>query len=251
MTRPFRTTAPYYARYRPAYPPELITRLAEAAGVDRDARVLDLGCGPGTVAIPFAARAGEVVAVDREPAMIAELRRVAPPNLVVIEGQAEDVDESWGSFRVATAGRSFHWFDAPFVLQRLTAVTPAVALLGDDSRDSEAQSLTLAIAAELIDAPSIARPKFRYEDILRAGPFSDVEVISVEVERTWTPDELIGMAYSTSAASLERLGDRREEFEARIRVELEPEYRERVGVDAVLGRLQATRGRRAGRQPRP
>jgi SAM-dependent methyltransferase len=240
VTRPFRTTAPYYARYRPAYPPELITRLAEAAGVGRDARVLDLGCGPGTVAIPFAAHAGEVVALDREPAMIAELRRVAPPNLVVIEGQAEDVDESWGSFRLATAGRSFHWFDAPFVLQRLTAVTPAVALLGDDSRDSEAQSLTLAIAAELIDAPSIARPKFRYEDILHAGPFSDVEVISVEVERTWTPDELIGMAYSTSAASLERLGDRREEFEARIRAELEPEYRERVGVDAVLGRLQAT-----------
>jgi len=251
VTRPFRTTAPYYARYRPAYPPELITRLAEATGVDRDARILDLGCGPGTVAIPFAAYAGEVVAVDREPAMIAELRRAAPPNLVVIEGQAEDVDESWGSFRLATAGRSFHWFDAPFVFERLTAVTPAVALLGDDSRDSEAQSLTLAIAAELIDAPSIPRPKFRYEDILRAGPFSDVEVISVEVERTWTPDELIGMAYSTSAASLERIGDRREEFEARVRAELEPEYRERVGVDAVLGRLQATRGRRAGRQPRP
>ena len=236
MTRPFRTAAPYYTRYRTAYPPQLIARLARATGIDRDARVLDLGCGPGTVAIPLAAHAGEVVAVDREPAMIAELRRAAPPNVVVVEGRAEDVDESRGSFRLATAGRSFHWFDAPFVLEQLTAVTPAVALLGDDSRDSEAQSLTLAIAAELMDAPAIQRPKIRYEDILRAGPFSDVEVISVEVERTWTPDELIGMAYSTSAASPERLGDRREEFEVRVRTELQSEYRELVGVDAVLGR---------------
>jgi methylase of polypeptide subunit release factors len=66
----FRAAAPYYLRYRPAYPPELIARLADAAGVNESARVLDLGCGPGTVAIALASYAGEVVAVDVEPAMI-------------------------------------------------------------------------------------------------------------------------------------------------------------------------------------
>lgn len=107
MERPFRTAAPHYARYRPAYPAELIRRIAQATGVDGTARVLDLGCGPGSLAIPLASYAKEVVAVDVEPEMIAELRRDAPSNVTAITGRAEDVDESWGRFRLATAGRSF------------------------------------------------------------------------------------------------------------------------------------------------
>ncbi len=236
MTRPFRTAAPYYVRYRPAYPSELIARLAQVTCLNQDARVLDLGCGPGSLAIPLAAYAREVVAVDREPEMLEELRRIAPSNLIAVEAAAEDVDERWGSFQLATGGRSFHWFDARLVLDRLSAITPVVALVGDDIRDSEAQSQTLAIAAELVEKQPVALTKFRYEDILRASDFSEIEVISAEAERSWTPDELIGMAYSTSAASPERLGARMSEFEDRVRAELNPHYRELVTVDAVVGR---------------
>ena len=55
--------------------------------MDRDARVLDLGCGPGTLAIPMAGFAGEVVAVDVEPEMLDQLRRAAPPNVTVVEAR--------------------------------------------------------------------------------------------------------------------------------------------------------------------
>jgi hypothetical protein len=65
---------------------------------------------------------------------------------------------------------------------------------------------------------------------------SEVETLTVEVERTWTPDELIGMAYSTSQASPERLVKRQLEFERRVRQELKPGYHEWVPVDAVIGR---------------
>jgi 2-polyprenyl-3-methyl-5-hydroxy-6-metoxy-1,4-benzoquinol methylase len=236
MERPFRTAAPHYARYRPAYPAELVARLTRATQVDRSSRVLDLGCGPGSLSLPLAAYAGEVVAVDAEPEMLVELRRIAPSNVIAIQARAEDVDESWGAFRLVTAGRAFHWFDAQHVLGRLAALTPALALVADEIGTSEAQMRTLRIAAELIEDPRIRRPAFRYTDILGSSAFSEVEVISVEVERTWTPDELIGMAYSTSAASPERLGARMVEFERRVRQELEPSYRERVSVDAVIGR---------------
>jgi SAM-dependent methyltransferase len=236
VNRLFRTAAPYYARFRPAYPPELIVRLVDAAGLTEDSRVLDLGCGPGTVAIPLAAYAGEVVAVDVEPEMIAELRRSAPANVTVVEGRAEEIDETWGSFRLATAGRAFHWFDAELVLDRLTALTPAVALLADDMGRSEVRRHVLRLAEQLIGGPSIERPKFRYAELLAASAFSDVETLSVAVERTWTADELIGLILSTSVGSPERLGDRRPEFEERVRQELPGEYRESVRVDAVVGR---------------
>ena len=238
MPRPFRTAAAYYVRYRPAYPPTLIARLAEATGLDRETRVLDLGCGPGSLAIPLAAHAGEVVAVDVEPEMISELSRSAPPNVTPVEARAEDVDEGWGSFRLATAGRAIHWFDASLVLDNLARITSTVALCADDSRESEAQTLALTLARELIDEEPRERskPTFRYVDILPTSPFSEVEVVSVEVERTWTPDDLIGFAYSTSSASPDRLGDRRAEFERRIRQRAESFYRERVSVSAVVGR---------------
>jgi SAM-dependent methyltransferase len=248
MERPFRTAAPHYARYRPAYPAELILRLVEATEVDTTVRVLDLGCGPGSLALPLAAYAGEVVAVDVEPEMIAELRRSAPANLIAITASAEDVDEDWGRFRLVTAGRAFHWFDAERVLARLATITPTLALVGDDIRDSEAQSLTLEIAAELIGEPPIEPPKSRgrhlprYEDLLRSSPFSAVQVISTEVDRTWRPDELIGLAYSTSVASPERLGKKMAAFEQRVRTELAPISHERLQVDAVVG-SQPDRGR--------
>lgn len=239
MTRPFKTSAAYYATYRPGYPPELIARLVEATEVDHDARVLDLGCGPGTIAIPIAAYAAEVVAVDREPEMLAELRRAAPLNVRAVEAQAEDVDESWGSFRLVTAGRSFHWFDAPLVLERLEQMTPAVALLGDFLHDSEIRLRALGIASELLGEPTTETRKFSYAGMLSASAFSDVEVISVSITRAWTPDALIGFVYSMSVSSPERLGTHRAEFEDRVHRELAGEHHERATSDAVIGRRAA------------
>jgi len=231
----FKGTAPYYARFRPRYPPELLDRLAERAGLDASSRVLDLGCGTGQIAVPLAAHSGEVVAVDPEPEMLAEIPDL--PNLRKVEARAEDVDESWGRFTLATIGRAFHWMDGPVVLERLARITPQLALVGDTLEESEAETSLLAVAREMFgDRPAMKQPTVRYVPALERSPFSDVEVMTVVTERTWTIDQLIGFAYSTSFASLARVGDRREEFERNVRARLKPFYRERVTVDAVLGR---------------
>jgi SAM-dependent methyltransferase len=232
----FRGAASYYARYRPRYPAELLARVAERAGLDGRGRLLDLGCGTGNVAIPLAAYVEEVVAVDIEPEMLAELRRAAPANVRTVEARAEDVDESWGVFRLATVGAALHWFDCGLVLGNLAKLTPAVALVGEPLR-GEAMTTLLAVSEELFGKrPEMRSGDVRYEEVLAESAFSAVETLSVEVERTWTPDQLIGLAYSTSFASAARVGDRREEFERVLRSRLEPFYRERVTVDAVLGR---------------
>jgi 2-polyprenyl-3-methyl-5-hydroxy-6-metoxy-1,4-benzoquinol methylase len=236
--RVFRGTASYYARFRPGYPAGLLERLAVRAGLDGSGRLLDLGCGTGNVAIPLAHRVEEVVAVDVEPEMLAELRHRAPSNVRTVEARAEDVDASWGAFRLVTIGAALHWFDSALVLSNLALLTPAVALLGETMQQSEAMSTLLVVAEELLgERPPMCNPTIRYYEALAASPFSELEQLSVEVERSWTPDELIGLAYSTSYGSLERIGDRRAEFERELRARLKPHYRERVTVDAVLGRL--------------
>lgn len=236
----FRGTASYYARYRPGYPPELLDELAAAAGLDGTGRLLDLGCGPGTIAIPLASRVEEVIAVDNDVEMLEELARAAPANVIAVEAAAEDVDGRFGTFRLVTIGRAIHWFDGSRVLRQLRSITPAVALLGDSLDDSEAMSALLEVARELLgERPPMRAPGIRYEQALAASPFSDVTELRVVAERTWTIDELIGFAYSTSFASPERVGDRRDEFEAALRARLRPEYRERLPVSAVLGRRPA------------
>jgi cyclopropane fatty-acyl-phospholipid synthase-like methyltransferase len=74
---PFEGTAAYYDRYRAPYAPETIEYLVSAFGLDDTARVLDLGCGPGTIAIPISRFVAEVLAVDLDPAMVVEGRRLA------------------------------------------------------------------------------------------------------------------------------------------------------------------------------
>jgi SAM-dependent methyltransferase len=232
----FRGTSQYYARYRPGYPAELIARVADRAGLDGTGRLLDLGCGTGNVAIPLAPYVEEVVAVDVEPEMLAEVRKAAPANVRTVEARAEEVDESWGAFRLVTIGAALHWFDSALVLDRLVPITPAVALLGEPMTQGGVMSTMLAVAEELLGKrPTMRSATIRFADALAASAFSDVEQLSVEVDRTWTPDELIGLAYSTSFASRARVGDRREEFAHDLRARLPPHVRERVTVDAFLG----------------
>jgi ubiquinone/menaquinone biosynthesis C-methylase UbiE len=68
--RRFRTTVPFYERYRLGYPDRLIQRVIAFTGLEPGDAVLDLGTGPGLLAIPFAAAGMRVSAADPEPDML-------------------------------------------------------------------------------------------------------------------------------------------------------------------------------------
>jgi ubiquinone/menaquinone biosynthesis C-methylase UbiE len=44
--------------------------VAARCGIDATHRILDLGCGPGQLALAFAPLAGEVLGIDPEPEML-------------------------------------------------------------------------------------------------------------------------------------------------------------------------------------
>ncbi|MEU7986470.1 hypothetical protein AB0B56_16520 [Streptosporangium canum] len=67
----FLGAAPYYQRGRLPYAPGLADTLAEALTLDGRGRLVDVGCGPGTLALGFAHLFGEIVGVDPDSGMTA------------------------------------------------------------------------------------------------------------------------------------------------------------------------------------
>ena len=73
--RRFRSAVPYYERFRLGYPERLIARVVALTGLAPGDAVLDLGSGPGLLAVPFAKRGMNVTAAEPEPQMLDAPRR--------------------------------------------------------------------------------------------------------------------------------------------------------------------------------
>lgn len=108
-------SAAYYARGRLPYPQELADALRDELALDGTGRLLDVGCGPGSVALLLASLFKQVVGVDADAEMVAEARREAARSNVTnadwVQLRAEDLPAGLGSFRVASFAQSFHWMD--------------------------------------------------------------------------------------------------------------------------------------------
>ena len=66
-----------------------------------------------------------------------------------------------------------------------------------------------------------ADPGFRnHESLLLDSPFSELERLGVIIRRTITADEVVGLAWSLSSSSPEKLGERTADFERELREEL-------------------------------
>ena len=120
--RRFRTTVPYYSRYRLPYPDSLIARVTEIVGLKPGDRVMDLGCGPGLLAIPFARMGMRVVGIDPEPDMLEAARTAASEAGVELDlrtGSSFDLPTDDKLFNLIVMGRSFHWMDGSATLLAL------------------------------------------------------------------------------------------------------------------------------------
>jgi SAM-dependent methyltransferase len=112
----FEGAAAHYRYGRPPYSPQLEAVLTEELGLDGSGRLLDGGCGPGTLTLRLARLFEQTVGLDPDPAMLAEGRRVAVeegiPNIRWVQALAEDLPEAApGPYRLVTFGSSFHWTD--------------------------------------------------------------------------------------------------------------------------------------------
>jgi len=108
-------SAAYYASGRLAYPAELAEALRRELGLDGSGRLLDVGCGPGSLTLLLAPLFAEAVGIDADAGMVAEATARSTANTRFLHMRAEDLPAGLGTFRVATFAQSFHWLDQPLV----------------------------------------------------------------------------------------------------------------------------------------
>jgi SAM-dependent methyltransferase len=227
----YRGTAPYYDRYRPPYPEALFADLRRRQPLTGSARVLDLGCGTGQVAVPLARHVKEVVAVDQEPESVAFGRAKTDAagltNITWVSGSAETVGVD-GPFELVTVGNAFQRLDRSLVAQRMMSwLAPGggVALLWGDSPWHGDQPWQVALAALFVEWMAKAGATDRvpagwdsaiqhdpHEQVLQRTGFDYVGKFEFAVAQAWTRETLAGFVYSTSFLNLEVLGERSQEF---------------------------------------
>jgi len=134
----FAGAAQHYTRGRLPY----AAGMAEAVRSELDpapgARLLDVGCGPGTVAIQLAGLFGEVVGVDPDEDMVREARRLVERaglgNVYLVNAPAEDLPLGLGVFDLVTFASSFHWMRREQVSATVRGMlTPAGQVLHVDT----------------------------------------------------------------------------------------------------------------------
>jgi SAM-dependent methyltransferase len=103
----FGAAAAAYAAHRPGYAQAAVRWALERAP---GRRALDIGAGTGKLSATLVSLGVEVVAVEPDPAMLAELRR-ALPTVRALPGSAEAIPLADASVDAVLAGNAMHWFD--------------------------------------------------------------------------------------------------------------------------------------------
>jgi SAM-dependent methyltransferase len=245
----FASTAEFYERYRPPYPPEFFRAVARGLALSRQHALIDLGTGPGVLARGFSPYAGRVVGVDPEPGMLAAARKAAAQagaDVTFLEGRAEDLPDTVGGFNVVTIGRALHWMDHNALgplFARLVAPYGAIVVCTSSSvRDGRnpwleeynATRRNWSDAALLRDADKGGRTHRELADVLGPAGFGVVETINVETMQEVRAKDLAWRVLTFSSSSPAALGDKVDAVLADIEARLMPFSRDGVLTETLV-----------------
>jgi SAM-dependent methyltransferase len=240
----FQRASQYYLNGRPTYPPLLAKRVSALIGLTRNHRVLDLGTGPGFLAVDFAPYAAEVTAIDPSPEMLSIARdnvARADGKITLVQGSSFDLDPRLGPFRLVTIGRAFHWMDRAATLQRLDEIVEpqgAVTLFLERYPDVPAnlwhKDFQSIVDKYSVDDPAkpLTRAAVGHTTILLASAFSQLEKIAVIEPRATPVERFVDRALSLASTWEGSPGSRTEDLAIELRHALE-----KYATDGVINEV--------------
>ena len=245
-----------YGRRAP-YPPELIERLVALA--PGRGRALDLGCGPGKLAIPLAETFGEVVAVDPSAPMIAAARAADAGrhgNIRWMQAFAEEAEFGDG-LDLAVAGAAIHWMDPAILFPRLAeALEPAAPIAIVDGDGPAETPWFEAYKAVIVGWVERLGGRYNSPEFVAAARAHEAWIDIQGREDFLTPcdmrlEDLVEGEHSRATWSRSRMGaERAAAFDADLRSTLEPHARD--GIVSFRSRTRLLWGRpRTSLRPSP
>lgn len=228
--RLFATTVELYRRYRPRYPRPFVEALAAELALGPEDTVLDLGCGPGFLAVALRPFTGRMIGMDPEPLMLeAMIEEAAAAGVMVeaLQGSSATLPQGLSDLKAVVMGRSFHWMDRSATLRLLEpmlAASGAIALCRSRPEPTTWSSVLEEIRHEFekdMEHPSRV-PRRDDRAILLESPLPALKEIEVPARQELDLEGIIGQSLTRSATSPGRLGARRPAFEQAIREGLAP-----------------------------
>jgi SAM-dependent methyltransferase len=252
----FATTVFLYEELRPPYPPSFFREAAQRLALGKQHALIDLGTGPGPLALGFAPYVGRLVGVDPEPAMLAAARKAAQrasQAFTLIGGKAEDLPDDVGSFDVVTIGRALHWMDRDATLARLERlVAPDGVILvcasfsamdGHNPWLEDYNSARRAWSKPGLwsESGSAARTHRDLAGFFRGTRFHAADVIGVETSQEVSVRDLARRVLTFSPSSPDVLGDRVEAMLQDVEQRLLPLSRDGFITEVVAAIAQVVK----------
>jgi SAM-dependent methyltransferase len=252
----FAGTVALYEELRPPYPAAFFREVAQQLRLAHAHALVDLGTGPGLLALGFSPYVGRIVGVDPEPGMIAAARAAASrasAALTLIESKTEELSGDVGSFDVVTIGRALHWMDREATLARFdTLVAPDGRILVCSSYSAKGEANPWL--AEYDDARrawsdaslgsesgSGARVHRDLAPFFRGSQFNLAEAIEVKTSHDISVRDLARRVLTFSSSSPTVLADRADAMLRDVEKRLLPFSREGVVTEVVVSVAQVAK----------
>jgi SAM-dependent methyltransferase len=241
----FAGAANYYSLGRMPYPAELADMLQVELSLDGTGRLLDIGCGPGSLTLLIAPLFKMSVGIDADSDMISSARaqaELAGSNTISwrVMRAEEILPEILGRFRLVTFAQSFHWVDRPRVARLVREVLEpdgACVLVHATTHEGVAGTRSLPHPrpprAEISDliCQYLGPVRRAGQGILPDGPVFDAVPVMAQAGFTGptrltvrgpsvterNEDEIVASLFSTTYAAPHLFGERIEEFEVDLR----------------------------------